>query len=102
MKTTFQTYEKGQQVSVVVVHPNKGKFPIGKIGSLTCKFFVEGKKFIEYDSTWLCEVKEVHSKMLLVIPIEQIISASYNRQQLNIGIDKLKENIKSSGNFKGK
>jgi hypothetical protein len=84
-------------IEVDVHKPNYGKFPIGRADDgRICKFILpDDIKFLEYGSTYLCEVMIVENKSLTVYVHDLCRTAHQNQLLADKAIDNLKSMIES-------
>jgi hypothetical protein len=76
-------YQVGDDITLTLIRSinNQGKRPIAraKDGRL-CLIDFETKGFWKYNTTWLCEVKEVHENKLIIIPKMEIRDQAEERE----------------------
>lgn len=89
-------YSVGDHIQVQMIEPKDGKFPIGRTKDdrfVVCKIALGVKGYFEYNSTWECEVKEVHANKLVIIPLDCLISAAAESFRMKDKISELKDMV---------
>jgi len=74
----------GDNVNVDIYKPNKGTFPVGKIGGLFCKLFIPTRVGrIEYGCTCLCVITKVNEKSVEATVLEVVRSTAANNFEIS-------------------
>lgn len=78
-----KTHSTGDVIVIEIHQPKEGKFPIGRTESGMICLIPKGiKGYFEYNSTWSVEVLEVKAKVLIVKPVECLMSAAANAYEM--------------------
>lgn len=73
-------YEKGQALELTMIKGTKGNRPIAYTDEgIICLIDSSAKGFYEYGSTWLCEIKKILEKVIIVKPVEMLASVGANK-----------------------
>jgi len=82
-------------IEVDVHKPTRGKFPIGRAeDGRICKFVLPDEiKFLEYGSTYLCEVMMIENKCLTVYVHDLCRTAHQNELLATAAIEQLKATV---------
>ena len=76
MKKSINDYKVGQELSLIMLKPNKGKLPISRTDEgVICLLDNKSKKYCEYGSKWKCKITQVKEKVLIIEPFEIINTA---------------------------
>ena len=91
----------GDIISVDVVSPNRGKFPVGRYNGVICKLtLVDGIKYLEYGCTVKARVMVIYDKCLHVIVESIERSAETNQKIIDEKIKELLDNQNKAINLR--
>lgn len=91
----------GDIISVDVVAPNRGKFPIGRYNGVICKLnLTDGIKYLEYGCTVKARVAVIYQKCLHVIVEAVERTAETNQKIVDEKIKKLLDNQNKAINLR--
>ena len=91
----------GDIISVDVVSPNRGKFPIGRYNGVICKLtLVDGIKYLEYGCTVKARVMVIYKKCLHVLVESVERSAETNQKIIDEKIKELLDNQNKAINLR--
>ncbi len=94
MKKNLQDrYQAGQEIAVDMLKPQEEtkKFPIARNKEgVVCFIARHAKGFFEYNSTWIVKVIEVRANVLIIEPVECLMSAAANAFEMSKKLEILK------------
>ena len=91
----------GDIISVDVVSPNRGKFPIGRYNGVICKLtLADGIKYLEYGCTVKARVMVIYKKCLHVLVESIERSAETNQKIIDEKIKELLDNQNKAINLR--
>ena len=91
----------GDIISVDVVSPNRGKFPVGRYNGVICKLtLVDGIKYLEYGCTVKARVMVIYDKCLHVLVESVERSAETNQKIIDEKIKELFDNQNKAINLR--
>ena len=91
----------GDIISVDVVAPNRGKFPIGRHNGVICKLtLADGIKYLEYGCTVKARVAVIYPKCLHVLVESIERSAETNQKIVDEKIKELLDNQNKAINLR--